>query len=108
MIGSFFDSLAAVATLSPVQEATVEANGDAWAIEPETYIGNGPFMITEWVPGSHIIMSKNPNYWNASANVQVRPSSEVSQLSAWPGANCPSSFTIKRHSKEFFKEEDLL
>ncbi len=64
---TFFDSLAAFATLSPVQEATVEANGDAWAIEPETYIGNGPFMITEWVPGSHIIMSKNPNYWNADA-----------------------------------------
>ncbi len=64
---TFFDSLAAFATLSPVQEAAVEANGDAWAIEPETYICNGPFMITEWVPGSHIIMSKNPNYWNADA-----------------------------------------
>lgn len=63
----YFESLAAFATLSPVQEATVEANGDAWAVEAETYICNGPFMITEWVPGSHIIMSKNPNYWNADA-----------------------------------------
>lgn len=33
----------------------------------ETYISNGPFNITEWVPGSHIIMSKNPYYWNADA-----------------------------------------
>lgn len=63
----YFESLAAFATLSPVQEATVEANGDAWAIDPETYVSNGSFMITEWVPGSHIIMSKNPNYWNADA-----------------------------------------
>lgn len=26
----YFESLAAFATLSPVQQATVEANGDAW------------------------------------------------------------------------------
>lgn len=64
---TFFDSLAAFATLSPVQQATVEANGEAWAIEPSTYVSNGPFYVTEWVPGSHIIMSKNPNYWNADA-----------------------------------------
>ena len=64
---SYFDSLAAFATLSPVQQATVEANGDAWATAPETYISNGPFYVSEWVPGSHITMSKNPNYWNADA-----------------------------------------
>lgn len=63
----YFDSLAAFATLSPVQQATVEANGDAWATDPSTYVSNGPFYITEWVPSSHIIMSKNPNYWNAEA-----------------------------------------
>lgn len=64
---TYFDSLAAFATLSPVQQATVEANGDAWAVDPATYISNGPFMITEWVPGSHIVTSKNPYYWNADA-----------------------------------------
>lgn len=63
----FFESLAAFATLSPVQQATVEANGDAWAIDAPTYISNGPFMVTEWVPDAYIIMSKNPNYWNADA-----------------------------------------
>lgn len=63
----YFESLAAFATLSPVQEATVEANGDKWATAPETYVSNGPFYVTEWVPGSHIVMSKNPNYWNADA-----------------------------------------
>lgn len=64
---AFFDSLAAFATLSPVQQATVEKNGDAWATSAETYITNGPFYISEWVPGSHILMSKNPHYWNADA-----------------------------------------
>lgn len=63
----YFGSLAAFATLSPVQQATVEANGDAWAVNAETYVSNGSFYVTEWVPGSHIMMSKNPNYWNADA-----------------------------------------
>ena len=64
---SYFGSLAAFATLSPVQEATVEANGDAWATSAATYISNGPFYVSEWVPGSYIMMSKNPYYWNADA-----------------------------------------
>lgn len=64
---SFFGSLAAFATLSPVQQATIEKNGDAWATAPETYVSNGPFCMTEWVPGSHITFSKNTNYWNADA-----------------------------------------
>lgn len=64
---TYFGSLAAFATLSPVQQATIEANGDAWAVAPETYVSNGPFYMTEWVPGSHITFSKNPNYWNVDA-----------------------------------------
>ncbi len=64
---TYFASLAAFATLSPVQQATIEANGDAWATAAETYIGNGSFYVAEWVPGSYILMKKNPNYWNAGA-----------------------------------------
>lgn len=64
---TFFDKLAAFATLSPVQQATVEANGDKWATAAETYISNGPFYIAEWVPSSYILMRKNENYWNKDA-----------------------------------------
>lgn len=63
----YFDKICAFATMVPVQQATVEANQDAWAIKAETYISNGPFYIKDWVPGSHILMAKNPNYWNADA-----------------------------------------
>ena len=64
---TFFGSLAAFATMMPVQQATIEANGDAWATSPDTYVSNGPFYMTEWEQGSHITVSKNPNYWNADA-----------------------------------------
>lgn len=59
---AYFDSLAAFAALSPVQQATIEANGDAWATNPESYISNGPFQISEWVPSSYILFTKNPHY----------------------------------------------
>ena len=28
-------------------------------------IGTGPFVFKEWVKGSHIILERNPNYWDA-------------------------------------------
>ncbi len=39
---SYFDKIAAFATMSPVQQATVEDNGDSWSVAPETYVCNGP------------------------------------------------------------------
>ncbi len=64
---TYFDSLAAFATLSPVQKATIEANNDKWATKPESFISNGAFKVTEWVPDSHITVSKNENYWDADS-----------------------------------------
>ena len=59
---SYFDKLAAFVATAPVQQATVEANGDAWCTEPDTFICNGPYMITEWTPSERIVLSKNPYY----------------------------------------------
>ena len=66
---AYFDKLAAFAAMSPVQQATVEANGDAWCTEPDTYICNGPYYISEWIPSERIVLTKNPNYvggWDSS------------------------------------------
>ena len=66
---AYFDKLAAFAAMSPVQQATVEANGDAWCTEPDTYICNGPYYISDWVPSERLVLTKNPNYvggWDSS------------------------------------------
>ena len=49
----------------PVQEATIEANGDKWTNQADTYICNGPFKITEMKMGESVVLEKNENYWDA-------------------------------------------
>ena len=66
---SYFDKIVAFGTMSPVQKATVEKNGDSWATKPETYVCNGPYTMTEWTPSEKIVCKKNENYkggWDSS------------------------------------------
>lgn len=60
----FFDRIAAFSTLVPVQEATIEANGDAWTLSPETNVTAGPYKLAEFTDGDRIVLEKNENYWD--------------------------------------------
>lgn len=47
-----------------VSKAAVEAKGEEeFAKDP---VGAGPFRLKEWEPGSHLVLEKNPNYWDQS------------------------------------------
>ena len=58
-------SLFAHACMMPIHQKTVEANPEKW-MRPGIMVSNGPFMLDEWVPQSHIRTKKNPNYWDMS------------------------------------------
>lgn len=60
----YFLELCAFPTFFPVRKDIVEADPDGWATKPDTYIGNGPYVMDEWVHDSHIVLKKNSNYWN--------------------------------------------
>jgi oligopeptide transport system substrate-binding protein len=49
----------------PVREDIITQNGDKWT-EPPNYIGNGPFILTEWVHQDHLTFKPNPNYWGSN------------------------------------------
>ncbi|EJL39050.1 dipeptide-binding protein DppE [Brevibacillus agri] len=53
----------------PVHKATVEKD-PKWAAEASTFVGNGPFKLTEWKHDSELKIMKNENYWDA-ANVTL-------------------------------------
>ncbi|MDB5506707.1 MAG: ABC-type dipeptide transport system, periplasmic component [Devosia sp.] len=42
--------------------AAIDPTGDP---KPEQIIGSGPFVLGEWVAGSHLILERNPTYWDA-------------------------------------------
>jgi oligopeptide transport system substrate-binding protein len=60
----FFLDLCAFTALLPVHRATVEKYPD-WATKPDHFIGNGPFLLREWLPFDHLRLVKNPRYWDA-------------------------------------------
>ncbi|MGL4774739.1 MAG: peptide ABC transporter substrate-binding protein [Clostridium sp.] len=61
---AYFLELLAFPTYMPTRQDIIEANGDAWATKPETYIGNGPFKLTQWTNKDAIVIEKNENYHN--------------------------------------------
>lgn len=42
----------------------IEKYGSEWT-NPENFVGNGPYVLEEWVPQDKITVVPNPNYWDA-------------------------------------------
>ena len=59
---STFLQLMALWPTYPVREDIISQYGNKWT-EPPHYIGNGPYILTEWVHDDHMTFKPNPNYW---------------------------------------------
>ncbi|MGE5579508.1 MAG: ABC transporter substrate-binding protein [Bacillota bacterium] len=64
---TFFIGLTAFPSYFPVKQSYHEAKGDAYALEADAILYNGPFMISEWNHGSNMTLKKNPTYWDAAS-----------------------------------------
>lgn len=60
----YFYELCAFPAYMPVRQDIVEANGDAWATSPDTYIGNGAYKVTEFTQ-TQMVLEKNEHFHNA-------------------------------------------
>lgn len=56
-------------TTYPVPRHLVEMQGEGWT-KPGVYVGNGAFLLKEWIPNDHITIEKNPKFYDAD-NVKV-------------------------------------
>lgn len=63
----YFLELCAFPTYMPVKKDVVDGN-DAWATKAESYLGNGPYKVTEFTQ-SQMVMEKNEYYHNADVVV---------------------------------------
>ena len=121
---SYFDKIVAFGTMSPVQKATVEKNGDSWATKPETYVCNGPYTITEWTPSEKIVCKKNENYkggWDSSKIVNDKLTfllleDSSASYTAYTGGTAQlikdeptaENPTLKKHKNDEFNVDPIL
>jgi oligopeptide transport system substrate-binding protein len=57
-----FVSIMALWSTDPAREDIITKYGDNWT-DPPNYIGNGPFILKEWVHQDHLTFVPNPNYF---------------------------------------------
>ena len=67
----YFLSLLTHPIWSPVYLPALEKMGSPTARDnrwtrPATFVGNGPFTLKEWNPGTLILAEKSPTYWDAA------------------------------------------
>ena len=57
----YFVSIAATWVGVPTRQDMVEKGGDKWT-EPATFLGNGPFKLTEWKHNEKLVFERNDHY----------------------------------------------
>jgi len=65
----YFPQILASNAAVAVPRHVIEANGRNWT-KPGTMVSDGPFVLTEWVPNTRIMVKKNPRFFDA-ANVKL-------------------------------------
>ncbi len=63
----YFLEACAGTAMFPVRQDLVEKYGTSYGTEADKIVGNGPFVLDEWIHTSSLSFSKNPTYWNADA-----------------------------------------
>lgn len=56
--------------LAPLHSPSFDKFGPGVFIDPANVVSNGAYVIKEVVPQSHVLLERNPNYWDA-ANVKI-------------------------------------
>ena len=62
---TFLPELLGNGFMAVVPRHAIEKFGDAW-LKPENSVTNGPFILKEWIPNSHIAVVRNPRFRDAA------------------------------------------
>jgi oligopeptide transport system substrate-binding protein len=65
----YFPYVMATWVTYPSRQDLVEAGGDQWWGNPETYIGNGPFKLVSWTPDQEWVFERNDDYFRGQPGV---------------------------------------
>lgn len=82
----FVDMLGHTA-MKPVNMKIIEQYGDKWT-QPQNFVGNGAYLLDQWIVNERIVVKRNPQYWN-NKNSRINQatflsiSSEVSDINRY-------------------------
>jgi len=60
----YFLELVSMTSFFPIPHKVVNANPN-WDLKPETFVSNGPFVLSSWKHSDQIHVAKNNRYWEA-------------------------------------------
>ncbi|WP_277966758.1 ABC transporter substrate-binding protein [Pantoea trifolii] len=59
----YFVAMLAHSAMKPVYRPAIEQWGEQWT-QPQHYVGNGAFTLSDWVVNEKIVVKRNPQYWD--------------------------------------------
>ncbi len=62
----YFLALLTHYTAYPVPKHVIDKVGTQWS-KPENMVVNGPYKLVEWIPNTHVKLTKNDKYWDAAS-----------------------------------------
>lgn len=67
----YFIKMVAATAMKPVNKRVVEKWGDSWT-HAEHFVGNGAFVLKNWVINERIVLVPNEKYWDNSKTVLTK------------------------------------
>ncbi|WP_215402860.1 ABC transporter substrate-binding protein [Vibrio gigantis] len=61
----YFVAMTGHTSMMPVHKSALESSDKPWS-DPKQFVGNGAFVLDEWVVNERIELKKNPKYWDSS------------------------------------------
>jgi oligopeptide transport system substrate-binding protein len=84
----------------PVHRPTLLRHPEGFA-RPGVMVGNGAFVLKEWVPGSYVLLERNHHYWNDAATrldavKYLLIPDENAELARYRGGELQVTFVVPR------------
>lgn len=94
----YFPEMVTHTTTFPVPEHVVEEVGASW-MNPETFVGNGAYVLTEYTPQERMVRVKSDTYWDAenvhlTEVVRLVVNDENQALTRWQAGEIDKTETI--------------
>lgn len=92
----------------PVHRPTLAANPQGFA-RPGVMVGNGAFVLTEWVQGASVLLTRNHHYWNDAATHldgvrYLLIPDENAELARYRGGELQVTFVVPRGQFDWVQE----